>query len=42
MHSSGASGIDEERARELILAARAHWFEEPAAAAGACQEGARA
>ena len=42
MHSSGASGIDEERARELILAARAHWFEEPAAAAGAGQEGARA
>ncbi len=37
-----ASGIDEERARELILAARAHWFEEPAAAAGAGQEGARA
>jgi len=37
-----ATGIDEERARDLIVAARAHWFEEPAAAAGDGQEGARA
>src|SRR5690606_20365011 len=35
-----ATGIDEERASELIMKARAHWFEEPAAAAGDCPEGA--
>ncbi|OGA17751.1 MAG: transcription termination/antitermination protein NusA [Betaproteobacteria bacterium RIFCSPLOWO2_02_FULL_66_14] len=34
------SGIDEERARSLIMAARAHWFADEPAAAGVAPKGA--
>ncbi len=38
----GADAIDEEAANEIIMAARAHWFEDETAAAGAREEGAEA
>jgi len=37
-----ATGIEDERARDLIMKARAHWFEEPPDAASSAQESARA
>ncbi|MBN9462022.1 MAG: transcription termination/antitermination protein NusA [Burkholderiales bacterium] len=37
-----ATGIDEERAKDLIMKARAHWFEEPPDASQPAQERAQA